>query len=244
MKIKCIAVDDEPLALEMISNFIRQTPTLELVAKFDNAIDALHFIQSNTVQLLFLDIQMADLTGMQLARVLSSEKSQKKPLIVFTTAYNEFALEGYQVDAIDYILKPYDYEDFLRACTKAKNRIDQQTQQPSGIQSGDQDNIFVKVDSQIIRINKADIVYVEGYKDYIKIHLINNPTPVLSLMNLKKIEEQLADKGFLRIHRSYIISFDRVDALLKKHVQIGKKTIPVGTNYREVYNEFINKWIK
>src|SRR5690606_36063281 len=112
-----------------------------------------------------------DLTGMQLARVLSSEKSQKKPLIVFTTAYSEFALEGYQVDAIDYILKPYDYEDFLRAPTRAKNRLDEQNQLLTQTKSGDQDSIFVKVESQIIRLDKADILYVEGYKDYIKIHL-------------------------------------------------------------------------
>ena len=245
MKIKCVAVDDEPLALNMVAAFIEQTPALELVAKFDNGIDALHFVQSNAVQLLFLDIQMADLTGMQLARILSSENSVSKPLIVFTTAYSEFALQGYQVDAIDYLLKPFDYEDFLRACGRAQNRLESNSPlQHTHSISDSQDNIFVKVGSQIIRLDISKILYIEGFKDYIKIYVSSNAAPIVSLMNLKKIEDQLANKGFLRIHRSYIISFARVDALLKQHVKVGNKVIPVGSSYKDVYNTFLHQWIK
>ena len=237
---KCVAVDDEPLALEMIGTFINQTPSLELVEKFDNAIDALQYLQSNSVDLLFLDIQMPDLSGMQLARLLS--KGTANPYIVFTTAYSEFALEGYEVDAIDYILKPFDFEDILRAVNRATDRIAKKHMNTQQQQESGDDNIFVKIDSQIVRLKTEEILYIEGFKDYVKIHLSTSTTPLLSLMNLKKMEVLLSNKGFLRIHRSFIISFARVDALLTKHVKIGNKTIPVGTNYRTIYKDFLDKW--
>jgi DNA-binding LytR/AlgR family response regulator len=244
MKIKCVTVDDEPLALNMISSFVKQTPFLELVAEFDNAIDTLNFIQSNAVQLLLLDIQMADLTGMELARVISSGDIKTKPFIIFTTAYSEFALEGYRVDAIDYILKPFDYEDFIKAVSRVRNRIEQHIETVGTPQTDNQQYIFIKVDSQIVRVEISDILYVEGYKDYVKIHLCNNLDPLLSLISLKKLEEKLNNSGFLRIHRSYIISFARVDALLKGSVRIGEKTIPVGATYKDEYDRFVDQWIK
>lgn len=243
MKIKCVAVDDEPLALTMVSSFVRQTPFLELVAAFDNAIDALNFVQSNPVQLLLLDIQMADLTGMELARVLNAENRPDKPFIIFTTAYSEFALEGYRVDAVDYILKPFDYEDFITSVSKVRKRLEQKNESAEIPQSDNQQYIFIKVDSQIVRVEVSDIMYIEGLKDYVKIHLSNGES-LLSLMSLKKLEEKLTNSGFLRIHRSYIISFARVDSLLKSSVKIGNETIPVGATYKEEYDKYVDQWIK
>lgn len=243
MKIKCVAVDDEPLALTMVSSFVRQTPFLELVAAFDNAIDALNFVQSNPVQLLLLDIQMADLTGMELARVLNAENRPDKPFIIFTTAYSEFALEGYRVDAVDYILKPFDYEDFITSVSKVRKRLEQKDESAEMPQSDNQQYIFIKVDSQIVRVEVSDIRYIEGLKDYVKIHLSNGES-LLSSMSLKKLEEKLTNCGFLRIHRSYIISFARVDSLLKSSIKIGNETIPVGATYKEEYDKYVNQWIK
>lgn len=244
MKIRCVTIDDEPLALNMINNFVNQTPFLELLAGFDNAIDALNFIQTNSVQLLFLDIQMADFTGMELARVISGSDIKNKPFIIFTTAYSEFALEGYRVDAIDYILKPFDYEDFIKAVTRVRSRIGKQAEIVSAPQTEIPEYIFIKVDAQVVRVEISNILYIEGYKDYVKIHLVNDSGPLLSLMSLKKLEEKLTKSRFLRIHRSYLVSFARVDALLKNSVRIGDKTIPVGATYKEEYDRFVDQWIK
>ncbi len=244
MNIKCLAVDDEPLALEMVCNFIRQTPSLELAAQFDNGIDALHFLESNTVQLIFLDIQMADLTGMQLARILSSNNHPVKPFIIFTTAYSEFALEGYKVDAVDYILKPFDYEDFLKAVSRVKNRIREQPEKNTTLSTPSQPYIFLKVGSQSVKVDTSDILYVESFKDYIKIHLQSRPTPLLSLMSLKAMEDKLAGNEFIRIHRSYIVSIARIDSLLKTQVKVAGEIIPVGAKYKEAYEQFMNAWLK
>lgn len=247
MIIKCVTVDDEPLALEMVNTFVRKTPFLELVNSFDNAIDALNFIQTASVQLLFLDIQMADFTGMEFARVVAKGNTKNKPYIIFTTAYSEFALEGYQVDAVDYILKPFDYEDFIKAVTKVRARLDEQKLiEPiiTTLQSETQEYIFIKADAQVVRVEIKDILYIEGYKDYVKIHLSNNSKPILSLMSLKKLEEKLINNDFFRIHRSFIVSFARVDALLKGSVRIGDKVIPIGTTYKSEYDKFVDKWLK
>lgn len=243
MKLRCIAIDDEPFALEMVCNFIKQTPFLELIAFFDNGIDALQHVRSNSVDLIFLDIQMADLSGMQVARILASDKTAVQPLIVFTTAYSEFAIEGFRVDALDYLLKPFDYEDFLKSANKAKKQLSKDAASVPLGSGSSLDYIFVKVDSQIVKLMLVDILYFEGDKDYIKIHLKSSTSPVLSLMNLKKVEELLVGKDFLRIHRSYIVSLAQAEALLKKHVKIGGKMLPVGGQYKQKYDNFINKWI-
>lgn len=243
MKLKCIAIDDEPFALEMVCNFIKQTPFLELTAFFDNGIDALQHIRNHSVDLVFLDIQMADLSGMQVAKILANDKTTLQPLIVFTTAYSEYAIDGFKVDALDYLLKPFGYEDFLNSANKAKKQLSRDSAVAPINFGSAADYIFVKVDSQIVKIMLADILYFEGDKDYIKIHLKSSTSPVLSLMNLKKAEELLAGKDFLRIHRSFIVSLAQAEALLKKHVKIGGKMLPVGGLYKNKYDAFINKWI-
>lgn len=244
MKIRCLTLDDEPLALKMISAFVEQTPFLELVAQFDNAIDALNYLHSNQVELLLLDIQMADLTGMELARLLSEKDQKNKPYIIFTTAYSQFALEGYRVNAVEYLLKPFDYKDFLAAATKVRHRLEEQSDSEENSPPENPSFIFVKADAQIIRVEIDDILYIEGYKDYIKIYLSSSASPLLSLISLKKLEGKLSGTGFLRIHRSYIISFARVDALLKNSVRIGKNNIPVGSTYKKEYDQFVDQWLK
>ncbi|AWW29098.1 DNA-binding response regulator [Echinicola strongylocentroti] len=242
MKLKCIAVDDEPLALKLLCSFIEQTAFLSLEGQFENAIDALAHTHNNEVDLIFLDIQMPDLSGMELARVLESKKSSKNTRIIFTTAYNQFAVEGYKVDALDYLLKPYSYEEFLKAATKAYQFFEAKSQ----VSTREKDNkeyIFLKVEYQLVKVMLKDILYLEGYKDYVKVHLIGKPSPTLSLTSLKNMEELLPEDQFMRIHRSYIISLDHIDSITRNTVNIGKTTITVSDHYKDHFLQFVNKWI-
>ncbi|UCS92999.1 LytTR family DNA-binding domain-containing protein [Echinicola marina] len=244
MKIKCIAVDDEPLALELICSFIEQTSFLSLEAKFENAIDALAFVHSHEVDLIFLDIQMPDLSGMELARVLDSNKQGNTARIIFTTAYNQFAIEGYKVDAMDYLLKPFSYEEFLKSCTKAYHYFESKSSPTGGNPDSAQQNyIFIKVEYQLVKVMLKDILYVEGYKDYVKVHLADKSAPLLSLTSLKNMEEILPENQFMRIHRSYIISLDHIHSITKNSVNINNTTIAVSENYKDNFLQFVNKWI-
>lgn len=240
MNVKCIAVDDEPLALEMVSGFIRQTSFLSLEGKFENAIEALSYINQQEVDLIFLDIQMPDLSGMELARVLEGNQREKKPKIIFTTAYNQFAIEGYKVDALDYLLKPFSYEEFLKASTKAYNYF-AKAQKP--IVDGTREYIFLKVEYQLVKVLLKDIICIEGYKDYVKVHMTDRSAPMLSLTSLKGLEDLLPGKQFMRIHRSYIINLDHIQSVTRNTVNMGFTTIPVSENYKENFLGFINKWM-
>jgi len=239
MNLKCIAVDDEPLALEMVSGFIRQTSFLSLEGKFESAIEALSHINQHDVDLIFLDIQMPDLTGMELARVLEGNKRGKKPKIIFTTAYNQFAIEGYKVDAMDYLLKPFSYEEFLKASSKAYNYF---AARPKNEEEAPE-YIFLKVEYQLVKVMLKDIIYIEGYKDYIKVHLADKPAPLLSLNSLKTLEDLLPPKQFMRIHRSFIISLDRIQSITRNTVNMGPLTIAVSDNYKDNFLAFVNKWL-
>ncbi|MAE87132.1 MAG: DNA-binding response regulator [Flammeovirgaceae bacterium] len=237
MTLRCLAVDDEPLALGLISSFIDQTPFLELVAKYDNAIEALrHLHGEDPIDLLFLDIQMSDLTGIELARILDGIPAENKPLIVFTTAFDQFAIEGYKVNAIDYLLKPFNYEEFLRAASKARTLRSSKTetvQKPTGETA---DYIFLKVEYQLVKVMLADIRYIEGLKDYVKVHLESKEHPILSLSSLKSMEEKLPEKQFMRIHRSYIVNLQKIDSITKTYLQIGKEQLTISENYRDVFH--------
>ncbi len=238
MNLKCIAVDDEPLALGLVTSFIEQTPFLELAGQFDNAIEALHDIQSKEVDLVFLDIQMSDLTGIELARLL--EKADPRPLVIFTTAFDQFALEGYKVDAIDYLLKPFNYQEFLRAATKAQQHRKLQKSEPTGASQQQEPNyIFLKVEYQLVKVMLDDILYVEGLKDYVKVHLKSKEHPLLTLNSLKAMEEKLPAGKFTRIHRSFIVSIDNVDSISKNSVEIGKTHLTISENYRKQFHELI-----
>lgn len=247
MTLNCIAVDDEPLALGLVSKFIEQTPFLNLVGKYSGALDALKAIHTEKIDLIFLDIQMPDLNGIELARVL--DKGADKPRIIFTTAYNQFALEGYKVDALDYLLKPFNYEEFLRAAQKALNYAEllnkpaTQTVAAGETEHADDKYLFLKVEYQLVRIALDDILYIEGLKDYVKVHLKNVEKAVLSLTSLKALEEKLPSKRFMRIHRSFIVALDKITSMTKNSVQIGKMMITVGDQYKDAFSQFVAKWI-
>jgi DNA-binding LytR/AlgR family response regulator len=247
MKLNCVAIDDEPLALDLISKFIEQTSFLNLIGKFSNGVEALGFINQNEVQLIFMDIQMPDLSGMELARVLDGKKNSEKTRIIFATAYHQFAIEGYKVEALDYLLKPYSYEEFLNASTKAFSYFERLNSKPEQISSQQGLNtpeyIFLKVEYQLVKVMLKDIAYVEAYKDYVKVHLISKPNPLLSLTSLKSMEELLPSNSFMRVHRSFIVSLDHIESVSKNVIQIGKQHIAVGDNYKEAFLEFLSKWM-
>ncbi len=248
MTLNCIAVDDEPLALGLVCKFIEQTPFLNLVGRYSGAVDALKAIHQQKLDLIFLDIQMPDLNGIELARVLG--KGVDVPRVVFTTAYNQFALEGYKVDALDYLLKPFNYEEFLRAAQKALNYHELVNRPTTAApiptiaeERADEDYLFLKVEYQLVRIALDDILYIEGLKDYVKVHLKGVEKAILSLTSLKALEEKLPAKRFMRVHRSFIISLDKVTSMTKNSVQIGKMMIAVGDQYKEAFSQFVGKWI-
>ncbi|RZS96214.1 LytR/AlgR family response regulator transcription factor [Cecembia calidifontis] len=245
MKIRCIAVDDEPLALDLISKFIEQTSFLSLEAKFDNAIEALGYINQNDIDLVFLDIQMPDLSGMELARIIDGKKSFTKPRIIFTTAYNQFAVEGYKVDALDYLLKPFSYEEFLRASTKAYQFFEQQKKSESEnkAQESNSDYIFLKVEYQLVKVMLQDITHVEAYKDYVKVYLKDKKNPLLSLTSMKNMEELLPKEKFMRVHRSFIINLDHIDSVARNIIHIGEHQITISDNYKDVFANFLSKWL-
>ncbi|HSJ70002.1 MAG TPA: LytTR family DNA-binding domain-containing protein [Anditalea sp.] len=243
MKIKCIAVDDEPLALDLVCRFIEQTSFLTLVGRFENAIEALGYINQNEVDLLFLDIQMPDLSGMELARVLDAKNTAKKPRIIFTTAYNQFAIEGYKVDAMDYLLKPFSYEDFLKAATKAFQFFDKQNDTSTPSNNKTDEYIFLKVEYQLVKVMLKEITHVEAYKDYVKVYLVGKPNPILSLTSLKNMEELLPSDRFMRIHRSFIISLDHIDSISRNTVNIGNTQITISENHKEAFMQFLSKWM-
>ena len=252
MTINCIAVDDEPLALGLVCSFIEQTPFLNLVGRFSSAVEALKAIHSQKIDLVFLDIQMPGLNGIELARVLDNAKNNK-PRIIFTTAYNQFALEGYKVDALDYLLKPFNYEEFLHAANKAlayQELVEKSNGQPATnvVQSQaaetkiEDEYLFLKVEYQLVRLALSDILYIEGLKDYVKVWLQSAEKPVLSLTSLKALEEKLPSKKFMRVHRSFIVSLDKINSITRNALQIGKINITVGDQYKEAFSAFLSKW--
>lgn len=225
--ITCIAIDDEPLALQLINEYASKIPFLQLHKTFTNPDEANSWLQQNEVDLLFLDIQMPDINGVQFYKSLT-----KKPLVIFTTAYSEFAVEGFNVDAVDYLLKPFEYDRFLKAAYKANEYIDFLSNQELQLAS-----IFVKVDYQLMKINLKDIDLIEGLDDYIRIH--TKPRPVLTLMTLKSLQEKLHPKEFVRIHRSYIVPFSKIESFGKNKVKVAGKDIPIGSSYTEVYQQLL-----
>lgn len=246
MTLSCVAIDDEPLALDLVCKYIEQTSFLNLVGKFTSAVEALAFINANEVQLVLMDIQMPDLSGMELARVLDGKKDKADTRIIFATAYNQFAIEGYKVDALDYLLKPYSYEDFLKAVSKAYNyfeRIYLSKVSTHQFEESSPDYIFLKVEYQLVKVKLDDITHVEAYKDYVKVHLKSRQSPLLSLTSLKSMEELLPSDQFMRVHRSYIISLAHIDSVSKNEINIGQNSIHVGDNYKPAFLDFMSRWM-
>ena len=240
--LKCIAVDDEPLALRLVETFIEQTPFLQLTSSCDNAVEAMSLIREKQPDLVFLDINMPNLTGMELARLLQEQPGQV-PKIVFTTAYNHYAIEGYKVNAVDYLLKPFSYEEFLRAANKVL-QITEEASNNFQTVAADDEFIFLKVEYQWVRIPLKEILYIESLKDYVKVHLDDSQKGVLSLISLKALEEKLPSAKFMRVHRSFIVSLDKINAITKNSIFIGKTEITVGEQYKETFKTIVDKWLK
>lgn len=246
MTLNCIAVDDEPLALGMIAAFIEQTPFLRLVGRYSSAVEALRGLHEQPVDLVFLDIQMPDLSGIELARVLDKGEYGIGPRIIFTTAFSQYALEGYKVDALDYLVKPFNYADFLKAATKAQAYAELLQKPASALPAPatvtEEEYLFLKVEYQLVRVAFSDILYIEGLKDYVKVHLEHEPKPILSLTSLKALEEKLPGRRFMRIHRSYIVALDKISAVSRNRVQIGENNIAVSDQYKDAFNQFLSRW--
>jgi len=230
MILNCIAVDDEPLALELITSFIKQTPFLNLVAAHGSAIEAMETLKDGVVQLVFLDIQMPKLNGMAFANFL--HHSGKQPGIIFTTAYDKFAVDSYRVEAIDYLLKPFEYEDFLAAATKALSLYKLRNQLDTINNSFPEKHIFVRVGYQSVKVLLDKITYLEAQKDYVKIHVEGTGKPIVTLATLKSLEEKLPKDQFIRVQRSFVISSGKISASTKSSVWIGDLEITIGERYR------------
>jgi DNA-binding LytR/AlgR family response regulator len=233
--IKVIAIDDEPLALQLVKGYIEKTPFLELTGLFDNPVDAVSFISSADVDLVMLDIQMPDLPGTELARVISGG-----PKVIFTTAYEKYALEGFRLDAVDYLLKPFSYAEFLKAVQKADKLIELERKQLPSLEVKN-DFLFIKSDYKIRRINFSEIHYIEGLKDYVKIFLTGEKKPVLSLSTLKALEARLPGDRFMRVHRSFIVNLDTVKVIERNRIVYGDVRIPVTDQYKENFQKFLDR---
>lgn len=236
--LKCIAVDDEPLALELLEDNISKVPFLNLVAKCSDALEAMKVLQQQSVDLIFLDIQMPGLTGLQFIQSMAV-----KPMIILITAYEKYALQGFNLEVTDYLVKPVSLDRFVKACNKAWELFQLKNKPaitPSSIQTAP-DYFFVNVDYSLLKVNFADIMWVEGLKDYVKIHLKSTARSIITRISMKSIEEQLPSGRFLRIHKSYIVSIENITAVRKNSVFIKEMELPVGENYREMVNVLTGK---
>ena len=233
--LRCLAIDDEPLALELLEDNIKQVPYLELAGKCSNALDALKFLQQQPVDLIFLDIQMPGLTGLQFIQSLT-----QKPMIILITAYEKFALEGFNLDVIDYLVKPVPLDRFIRACNKALELYNLKNKKPEAV-AADPEYFFVNVEYSLQKVEFADIQWIEGLKDYIKICLKSSTKPIITRMSMKAVEEQLPVKKFIRIHKSYIVSISAITSIRKTSVFINTMEFPVGENYKGTVDNLINK---
>ncbi|MEN6618064.1 MAG: LytTR family DNA-binding domain-containing protein [Rikenellaceae bacterium] len=242
MLISCLIVDDEPLARNLIEGYVKQTPFLKLVGRCSNAIEALEVLKSRSVDLLFLDIQMPQLNGIELSRMIPGDTR-----IVFTTAFEQFALEGFKADAIDYLLKPISYAEFLKAATKAQRWFGL-IPSMSGREGSDGNNsvnrksIFIKADYRMVQIDLNDIVYIEGVKDYLRIHTSDRQS-LMTLMSMKAIEDYLPSNTFLRVHRSYIVNINQIKTIERNRIIFDNVHIPISDSYRDSVMEIINSRI-
>ena len=232
MQLKCIAIDDEPLALELIKNYVARIPALQLLHTFDDALAGAEFLKNSTVDLLFVDINMPDITGVELVRSL-----EKKPIVIFTTAYKNYAYEGFELQALDYLLKPIDFERFSKAVDKA---IDYYKYKNTTVTDDNAASLYVYSEYRMVRIDLKDIEYIESMEDYIKIHRHNLPT-ILTLMPLKKILEKLPADDFKRIHRSYIVAINKVKAIQNRKAYLGDIQLPISDTYFDGVKNWLTK---
>lgn len=238
MTIKCVAIDDEPLALDIVKKYCSQVPFLELIKTFDNAIDSIDFLTKNKVDLLFLDIQMDGLTGIQLLNVL-----KQKPLTIFTTAYDSYAIKGYELDVVDYLLKPISFERFVKAADKVFDLL--QVKEVNTVKSNETapatdpgDFMFVKTEYRFEKVLFSDILYIEGMGDYLKI--VTPAKKIMTLQNFKAMEEILPERRFFRIHKSYIIAVDKIENIERNRIKIAGQLIPISETYKKPFFAFFD----
>lgn len=229
MRLRSIVIDDEPLALGLIESYVKKTPFLELVATFSSAVEALHSGALEGADLIFLDIQMPNLNGLELSKMISPSTR-----IVFTTAFGEYALDGFRVNALDYLLKPISYSDFMESASRALEWFEK-----SGVRATEPEHIYVKSDYKLLRIDLSKLLYVEALKDYVKFWVEGESRSILSLMNIKRAMELLPSSQFIRVHRSFVVRKDRIRAVERGSVVIGDRSIPVGDSYKEAFLEYL-----
>lgn len=230
MNLKCAIVDDEPLALGLLESYVNKTPFLELVGKYSSAVPAMNELPDKHIDLLFLDIQMPELNGLEFSKMVDASTR-----IVFTTAFDQYAIDGYKVNALDYLLKPISYVDFLQAANKAVQWFELLQQPKEEIQS-----IFVKSEYKLVQIELSKILYIEGLKDYLKIYEEDSPKPILSLMSMKAMEELLPASRFMRVHRSYIVQKDKIRIIDRGRIVFGKTYIPISDSYKQTFQDFLD----
>ena len=233
MKLSCAIIDDEPLAVELMESYVRKTPFLELQGSFGSGVAAFGMLCDRPVDLLFCDIQMPGLNGVEFSRMLPADTR-----VIFTTAFRRYAVEGFRVNAVDYLLKPISYADFLAAAQKALEWFE--LKRHAGAPADDLRSIFVKTEYRLRQIELERILYIEGLKDYVKIHVEDEPHPVLSLMSLKSLEEQLPADRFIRVHRSYIVQPAKIRTIERNSIVFGRERIPISENYRQAFFDFLS----
>ena len=240
MKINCIAIDDEPLALDIIRDYCTKVPFLNLIRTFDNAVDSVEYLRSNKVDLMFLDIQMEELTGIQLLHAL-----KHRPYVIFTTAYEAYAIQGFDLDVMDYMLKPISFERFVKGVDKVYEKI-QMDHKPvfqGDVHNGSGNSLipyfFVKTETRIEKVLYADVLYVEGMGDYWRI--ITTSRKIMSLLNYKKLEEILPQNQFVRVHKSFIVALDKIDSVERNRIKIADRLIPISETYRKIFFDLIEK---
>jgi two-component system LytT family response regulator len=238
LKLNCVIIEDEPLARNLLTDYVKKVPTLNLLKAFSNPLEALEALRVLSVDILFLDVQMPEITGITLLKVL-----KKRPLVVLTTAYSEYALEGYELDVADYLLKPITFERFLKSVDKITQRLESEAPVIAPVHPNKQEPtspfVFVKDGTKLVKVWLDEIRYVEGLKDYVTIH--TKDQKITTLQRMKALEEQLPADQFIRIHNSFIVALAAIDVIQKNEVLIGTITIPVGDTYRKAFKEFIDK---
>lgn len=231
MILKCAIIDDEPLAIELLESYVQKTPFFSLVGTYSSAIQAMQKLPDQQVDVLFLDIQMPQLSGLEYSKMINS-----RTRVIFITAFSQYAIEGYRVNALDYLLKPISYVDFLQAANKAYQWFELMNQPKDNLKT-----IFVKSDYKQIQITLSKILYIEGLKDYIKIYMEDSAKPILSLMSMKSMEEMLPPDSFLRVHRSFIVQKSKIHAIDRGRIVIGKAIIPISDSYKPLFTRFIEE---
>lgn len=235
-KISCLIVDDEPMALRLIESYVLKTPYLDLRGQCSSAFEVLEVLNNESIDLLFLDIQMPELNGIELSRTL-----KKETRVIFTTAYDNYAIEGFRVEALDYLLKPFNYQEFLTAANKAKEWFSMlRNSSLTRVKTSNESYIFVKSEYKQLKIHLDDVLYFEGLKDYIKIWLKSQARPVLTLMSLKSLEEDLPTDKFMRVHRSFIVALSSIEAIERNQIIICDQRITVADQYKQRFQDFVN----